>query len=470
MFESMISWQSIAAVFILWIVYHILVALYRVTYHPLTAFPGPKLAALSYKYEFYFDGILGGQYTAEISRMHEKYGPIVRINPEELHCNDPGFVDQIYPGGGERRDKSAYHVAQFGAAVSLAGIGSVHHNLHRLRRGALNRFFSKAAIVKIEPLVHTLAQKLCDKLLARSKDGRPAFNISMAYSCFTTDIITRYCFGQSYGYLDQEEFEPNLGQAIVTSVAAGAFVKQWPFLFTIMDSTPDYVAKLFSANLKEFIVYQANLRKHVKKIKRMYIEDKKKAIEGDKSIFGELLESSLPENEKTVERLGAESSVLIGAGTETTNAVILESIRLSYGAATRLPRVSPDKDLYYNGLSHEYIIPKGTPVGMTSVIMHANEAIFPQAAVFMPERWLRDDGTRRTELEKYLMSFSKGSRICLGMNLAYCELYILLAALVLKVFPRLKLFETTVEDVEFHHDMFLPMTKPESLGVRVLIE
>lgn len=78
------------------------------------------------------------------------------------------------------------------------------------------------------------------------------------------------------------------------------------------------MAKLFSANLKEFIVYQANLRKHVKKIKRMYIEDKKKAIEGDKSIFGELLESSLPENEKTVERLGAESSVLIGAGTETT--------------------------------------------------------------------------------------------------------------------------------------------------------
>lgn len=84
MFESMISWQSIAAIFILWIVYHLLVALYRVTYHPLTAFPGPKLAALSYKYEFYFDGILGGQYTAEISRMHEKYGPIVRINPEEV--------------------------------------------------------------------------------------------------------------------------------------------------------------------------------------------------------------------------------------------------------------------------------------------------------------------------------------------------------------------------------------------------
>lgn len=87
MFEIKINWQNTATLFVLWIVYHLFVALYRITFHPLTAFPGPKLAALSYKYEFYFDGILGGQYTAEISRMHEQYGPIVRINPDEVRIS-----------------------------------------------------------------------------------------------------------------------------------------------------------------------------------------------------------------------------------------------------------------------------------------------------------------------------------------------------------------------------------------------
>lgn len=84
MFEIKNIWHSLATVCILWVVYHLFVTLYRITFHPLTAFPGPKLAALSYKYEFYFDGILGGKYTDEISRMHEKYGPIVRINPDEV--------------------------------------------------------------------------------------------------------------------------------------------------------------------------------------------------------------------------------------------------------------------------------------------------------------------------------------------------------------------------------------------------
>lgn len=119
MLDFQITWQNVAGLFSLWVAYHIVIALYRITFHPLTAFPGPKLAALSYKYEFYFDGIQGGQYTAEISRMHEKYGPIVRINPDELHCNDPQFVDQIYPSGGEKRDKWSYFLTQFGPTSCL---------------------------------------------------------------------------------------------------------------------------------------------------------------------------------------------------------------------------------------------------------------------------------------------------------------------------------------------------------------
>lgn len=62
-------------------------------------------------------------------------------------------------------------------------------------------------IARLEGDVHTLAQKLCDKLLTEV-DGKP-FDITMAYSCFTTDTITGYCFGESFGLLDQTGWSLN---------------------------------------------------------------------------------------------------------------------------------------------------------------------------------------------------------------------------------------------------------------------
>jgi hypothetical protein len=48
--------------------------------------------------------------------------------------------------------------------------------------------------------------------------------------------------------------------------------------------------------------------------------------------------------------------------------------------------------------------------------VHRNPEIFPEPTVFDPERWLQEDSH---DLDKYLVSFSKGPRSCLGIKSVY---------------------------------------------------
>lgn len=49
-------------------------SVYRLYLSPLSHFPGPKLAALTKWYEFYYDVLLQGQFTFRIQKMHKRYG------------------------------------------------------------------------------------------------------------------------------------------------------------------------------------------------------------------------------------------------------------------------------------------------------------------------------------------------------------------------------------------------------------
>lgn len=82
--KSVLSWDSLkgalspVGLFSLigfWVGYRIVLALYNISpFHPLSRFPGPKIAAASYIYEAYYDWLLVGRYGHEIRRMHERYG------------------------------------------------------------------------------------------------------------------------------------------------------------------------------------------------------------------------------------------------------------------------------------------------------------------------------------------------------------------------------------------------------------
>ncbi|KAL8838651.1 MAG: hypothetical protein Q9170_002059 [Blastenia crenularia] len=208
--------------------------------------------------------------------------------------------------------------------------------------------------------------------------------------------------------------------------------------------------------------------------------DKDNGLDNSNTVFGALLESELPPAEKSLQRMTDEGFSLFAGGTETVSwaltvityhllnqpallskltaevhqaiydsdvdstgpgevpswaalekrpylrAVIHEGLRLSYGLASRTSRVATGEDLLYQGewipkgsaalKKVEYMIARGYAVGMSSVITHHDESIFPDSHSFVPERWLDEGGQHRKQLDRSLLAFSKGSRSCIGIN------------------------------------------------------
>lgn len=144
-------------------------------------------------------------------------------------------------------------------------------------------------------------------------------------------------------------------------------------------------------------------------------------------------------------------------------ACIREALRLSYGMSARTARVTP-KDIIYtesvaanektdkgNTVVRSWQIPANTPVSMSIPLINHNEDIFPDSYKFKPERWL---GPNKVP-EKYFVSFSKGSRICMGMQLAWAELSLMLAGVV-RWFD-LDLYETDESAVRMGSDAGVPI-------------
>lgn len=487
------------------LVYTIGLVVYRLWLSPLAKFPGPKLAAATLWYEFYYDALCHGKYTFEIMKMHEKYGPIVRISPYELHINDPEYSEVLYSRDSPR-DKYSYYTGQFG--TPMAAISTREHALHRLRRSNMNPYFSTARIRKLEPTIQLLVDKLCSRFKEFNGTGVPIV-VQHAYTCFATDVISDYTMGSGWHYLDQPDFVPHWSHTLSAIAKATVFFKPYPWLLYWLKALPEGFVGRMDPGMDLFFNFQRRCKTLIKSVIDSHnaadYPEKRKAYDHP-TFFHDVLDSDLPPREKGPERLAQEIQGIIGAGSETVaktlswltyyllanpdkldklleelnrldpdhtatlsdfekmpylTSVMLEGLRLSYGVSTRLQRIAPDRNLQYR----EWSIPAGTPVGMTSVMMHHNEDIFPDSHSFIPERWM--DDKQRKYLDKYFVAFSKGSRQCVGINLAKAELLLVIPKLFREL--KLELFETTREDVTLAHELFLPFPRLGSKGVRVVV-
>ncbi|KAK7612734.1 cytochrome P450 [Phyllosticta paracitricarpa] len=465
-------------------------AVKRLVFSPIARFPGPKLAALTRWYEFVYDVIFIGRFNWKVDELHEKYGPIVRINPEELHINDPDFWDEFYARGAKSTRWNGTNGRFSGRGAPQAIPSTLDNDLHRIRRAAMLPLFSKRSINDIEPLIHEKMELACGHLTRHAQTGEP-INMVDVWSALAADIITQYGWGLCLDSLKSEDCKMNLHYAILAAGRASQFFIHFIYL---QNRVAEHVPSLVKSN-----------------------PDAKHPI-----IFSALYHTPrLSPGDKSIPRLGAEVGNLVGAGSETTGwslsvatyhiaaspritaklrrelaglnlaACVKEGLRFSLGVASRSPRVY-EHDITYR----EWVIPAGTPVSMTGNDVGMDPRVFEKPELYCPERWMEEeddddddsgeagDGEKGEPregmvkqrgralhngepLDRYFVVFGKGDRNCLGLTLAMAELHLGLGTLFRKY--ELELFETDESDVKMAHDFFIAAPKLDSKGVRVRV-
>ncbi|KAI0973455.1 cytochrome P450 [Xylaria arbuscula] len=506
-------WMLISSVAVL---YPIALLIYRLYFHPLAKFPGPKLAAVTGWYETYHDlKNPGGQFMYQLHNLHRIYGPIVRLSPDEIHISDTAWVDTLLISSAQGiRDKYAPAASQAGTPKGV--FGTALHNTHRRRRAALSPLFSKSCAAGAQGLIYDKVDLLLKQIdLQIARDGYA--EMRTAFICFTTDVVYEYCLGQSFRLLEDEKKGQEWHDAIRALAKTIPYTRQFNWIIPLSQRIPISLMRMVSRDMARVAAMHHDMEAQASQAIKEHEEDEKNGLDlsfhrnpTDRfAVFRALLQhDGLPSHEKRFDRISHEAVTLLAAGGETTSstlmmavyfiladkenilprlllelelimstgvsrpsvaelerlpwltAIIKEVLRISTVTA-RLTRVAPDEALQYN----DWVLPAGTAISMTLREISFDPEIFPSPMSFRPERWLPSN-PNLDRYNRYLVAFGRGSRMCLGINVAHAELYIALAAIFYR--RDFELLDTVRErDVDFSRDFFVGETSAATKGVRV---
>ena len=493
--SSLDAKQVLFFTIVLFITWILSLAVQRLFLSPLSKIPGPRLAALTYWYECYYDVFQPGRYPWKLKELHDQYGPIIRSNPTVVHISDLNFLDTIYSSK-ERNDPSPN-----GLLVEKSVGGAQNYRLHKMRREALNPYFSQRTVLGLEPLLRQKTDFLRGRLDQASRNGC-VLNMSDAYFAFTNDVVRRYSFGHDNDLLHDLETASIQRNNLAELLRGVHLNRHFGWVLAALGMISTLVGKKFvPPGLVDLLQFKSRIRQQVEEVlhNKIGAEDKPAS-----SIFSELRDNrTLPEAERSADRLTDEATLLVMAGTESPaktlsiaqyyllanpkmlqrlraelsvipteasittllslpylSAVLTEANRLSFGVTGRLLRTAPHEALHYK----DFLLPPNTALCCTTFCAHTDETVFPDPWTFNPDRWLGSDGRER---QKYMMSFGKGHRKCVGINLANAELCLAIATAAQY---EMELFETDESDVKFQHDYQISHPRLDSKGVKVLVK
>ncbi|KAG6911692.1 hypothetical protein DXG01_007942 [Tephrocybe rancida] len=369
--------------------------------------------------------------------------------PFQLHFNDYAAHSAIYAIGSHFTKEEAFYQS-FGADESA--FGAIRPQDSKSRRNMLAPLFSRRAILKFEPVILDKVERLISRLVA-DHQKRPA-DMMLAFRCATMDIIASYCFTACKSSLDAHDFRDPFIVATSKAIPSIWLMKHWPFLTAFLDRLPSWLARRLPASS---VVAFAELNKMTSEhVDHMLKEEALLEASGDLTVSQHLRGSSNQGLERSRRGLIEEAFSLLQAGTESSGnacaigtfhvlnnpavyaklveelcqawpdnespvghcvleklpyltAVIKESLRMSHGIVTPLPRIVGPTSALISG----HCVPAGSIVGVSVVCLNTDAKLFEDPHSFLPERWMQPNSR---ELEKYLVPFSKGPRMCMGVK------------------------------------------------------
>ncbi|KAL1601683.1 hypothetical protein SLS60_006598 [Paraconiothyrium brasiliense] len=433
-------------------------AIYNVYFHPLSKYPGPKLWA-AFEVSRTIERVRG-RLDFAIVEEHRKHGEVVRVGVDELSFIHPSAWKDIY-GHGHAELPKYFPPKTINPNQIIAAKSGDHF---RMRRAFLPAF-SEKALAQQEKLIRVYIDLLVERLSECAQSGEPA-NMTKWYNLTTFDLIADLTFGKSLGGLESGESNQwtKKIETMLKLMPTLMLLTSFPLLATILNFL--FGRKMEEARHKHF-EYAASLATG-------RLQGKEQADRGD--FMDYILRSRGEAHQVTDEELVHNSDLFMLAGSETTATLLLgvtyyllknpevykkatDEVRsvfenpedITFKEATqRLPymmaclsealRVFPSVPLALFRITNPgqmtpiagHMIPPGTRVGVHQLSAFHSPLNFHDPDAFHPERWLPEVHTDpsspfhndRREVHK---PFSFGPRDCIGRNLAFHEMRLILA-------------------------------------------
>ncbi|TVY82613.1 Cytochrome P450 monooxygenase apf7 [Lachnellula suecica] len=442
--------------------YLLILAIYRLYFHPLSSYPGPILAKITDWYSVYH--AWKGDRHLEFWRC-----PIVRFGPNSLSFNTNTALKTIY-GHRANVQKSQFYSVFPPTKDTFNTHSSISKPSHARKRRVLSHAFSDGAIKSMEKYILGNVRTFCARLGETQGEkgwGKPQ-NMADWCNYLTFDVMGDLCFGKAFEMLEHEE-----NRHVIDLIGNAAH------MHLILGTNP--MIKTLGLNKVLFRKIYNMRMQYMAYSKAQAGERTKVGLETDrKDFFYYLLNARDPETGKgfTGPELWGESNLLIIAGSDTTStalasaffylthnprtlqkltaevrstfseveeivsgpvlnsctylrAVIDEGMRLSPPVGGVLPR-----EVLAGGIDIDGVhVPEGIVVGTPHYALHHHPAYFPAPFTFRPERWVAESSGDVTKdsvalAQSAFCPFSVGPRGCIGKGLAYAELMESLARVV----------------------------------------
>ncbi|MCJ1384397.1 hypothetical protein MMC17_007513 [Xylographa soralifera] len=426
----------------------IVAVIYRLYFHPLAKVPGPKIAAATRGYEFWYQGLQHTKFPAKIKELHKQYGSIVRISPEEISLNDSGFNVEYFMHDKKLKKDPWYYYFGFRNALFVLSNKKKHKERQTNLANSFRGSYWKAAY----PMMTREIQILVGKF-EKSAEEKQELNLSKTFRKTGNEVLRNFLLGEHYDGPNSNsgDFARQADTFFHPLFRAASWTRHFPVLLHLQHLIPSraFAAVVpmvkYNREIEQMIRrlifhHDASVRldyKHALLYKIVdhdpsYRDDKcKAAIEefmellwGGREVLGHSLSNicfHLMTNPETMDKLYAAlkaSDLNLSTGSYAQLrtipylwAVCKEGIRLQRGGDFRISRTNKN-DVQYM----DFFIPAETPISMSPNFFHQDENIFPEATKFKPERWLSGDVER---LEKFWNPFGNGSRSCGGRPMAY---------------------------------------------------